>query len=237
MKSSTTIPLICIPFAGAGASFYHQWPAVNLSSAVIKPLQLPGRERQIAIEPFTDLKKAADVLVKEVLLIADGKSIALFGHCFLGSVLAYEIALRLEQEGSVQIEHLFVSAARTPDVSISYDAKAMSDKQFIAMVQKVTGYQHPAFSIPEMLELLLPALRADFEMDESYPKNNHLLSIPITAIAASDDLLVTIEQVKQWEYYTKGSFKFIQLNGGHMYLADSPEPLLKIIEGTLSSCQ
>lgn len=235
MPDSSSVDLFCIPFAGAGASFYHQWSKKTELSRAVKPLQLPGRERQIALEPFKNLNSAADALTKTLLDTTTRQTIALFGHCFLGSVLAYEIALRLDQQSDIKVKHLFISAARTPDVAKNYGAKGMSDDEFIAMVENVTGYRHPAFAIPEMRELLLPALRADFEMDESYPGNSTPLSIPITAIAAQDDALVTPEQVEKWRTFTRAAFTLKQVNGSHMYLADTPLPLLNIIEETLNA--
>src|SRR5262245_21015531 len=116
MANSTAIPLVCIPFAGAGASFYHAWSKLGVDGVSIQPLQLPGRERRIADEPFTNIYRAADALVPEVLALAKGKPVAMFGHCFMGSVLAYEITRRLLERDPASVRYLFISASRTPAV-------------------------------------------------------------------------------------------------------------------------
>lgn len=227
--------LLCVPFAGAGASFYHAWAKLGVSGLDIRPLQLPGRERRIADDPFTDLHAAADALAPEVLAGANGQPIAVFGHCFMGSVLAYELTVRMVARSEGSVCHLFVSASRCPAVSRPLDSARLPDDAFLDMVQSVTGYRHPAFAIPEMRELLIPTLRADFHMDETYaPRGTRKLAIPITAAFASRDAAATRDQVAEWRSYTTAGFELVQYEGGHMYLADDPLPLLQMISRTLN---
>jgi surfactin synthase thioesterase subunit len=227
--------LLCVPFAGAGASFYHAWSKLGVSGLDIRPVQLPGRERRIADDPFTDLHEAADALAPELLAGAGGQPVAVFGHCFMGSVLAYELTRRLLARAEGSVCHLFVSASRCPAVSRRLDSARLPDDAFVDMVQSVTGYQHPAFAIPEMRELLLPTLRADFHMDESYaPRAADKLPVPITAAFATSDAAATRDQVAEWQSYTAGGFDLVQYEGGHMYLADDPLPLLQMISKKLA---
>lgn len=232
--TTNSVRLICFPFAGAGASFFHAWSKFGIDGLEICPVQLAGRERRIADDPFTNMHEAADALLPEVIATAKGEPVALFGHCFMGSVLAYELALRLLDKNPESVRHLFVSASRVPAVAKQFGAEQLSDDLFLDMVKSVTGYRHPAFEIPEMRELLLPALRADFQMDETYlPRGFKALSIPITAIMATNDEFVSKEQVSEWRSYTTSTFELMPIEGGHMYLAENALPLVQLISNQL----
>ncbi|WP_166459392.1 thioesterase II family protein [Amycolatopsis pithecellobii] len=229
------LPLICLPFAGGGASFFHPWNKLGLREVVAAPVQLPGRERRVDEKPYRDLHAAADDVVKTAIETAGNGPVALFGHCFLGAALAYEVTRRLLDDGRVDVRHLFVSAARPPSAGRVSDVAGMTDDEFLAHVRRTTGYWHPAFDIPEMRELLLPAMRADFEMDETYrPRAAEPLPVPISAVFAEADEFVSREEVNGWREVTASEFSCTGMAGGHMYLADDPGPLLELISTTLA---
>jgi surfactin synthase thioesterase subunit len=232
-----TIPtqLVCVPFAGAGASFYHGWSQNGFTDMSLVPVQLPGRERLIAEEPYVDLHKAADDLAATALETLGNERAIVFGHCFLGSVLAYEITCRINEQRPHAVAELVVSASRVPSVSRPTNVENMSDDQFLAFVKSTTGFTHEAMDIPEMRELLLPALRADFVMDETYmARPRPALQIPITTIAANQDKMVTRDEVLGWEAYTDAAFTIHDVSGGHMFLAEDPQPIFDVLRGCLA---
>ena len=96
MTTHDTTKLICLPYAGAGASFYRPWTALAGDALEIVPLQLPGRERLIDEEPYRDVSQAVDGLVAELRdrLGDGGGRVDVFGHS-IGAVLDYELAHRL----------------------------------------------------------------------------------------------------------------------------------------------
>jgi surfactin synthase thioesterase subunit len=85
-----------------------------------------------------------------------------------------------------------------------------------------------------MRELLLPILRGDVEMHENYkPVSDVPLTIPITSLRGTGDALVSAEEAAQWRQATSGSFDTAEIPGEHMYLVDSPVPLLETLARTL----
>lgn len=235
MTNPDGIQLFCFPFAGAGPSFFRTWKSYKNDSINIKAIDLPGRERLIAEEPFTDLSDAVEYALRQILDQDLTKPFALFGHCFLGSIMAWETARRLVNAKKPP-SHLFISASRAPSVRKYYGAKELTNKDFVHFVKNITGYTHPAYDIPEMLDLILPALRADFEMDESYsPEANSSVNLPVTIFHASNDKSVSLRDIEKWQESCVGDFKIITLAGGHMYLADDPGPLLNNILSMLTS--
>ncbi|MBB3112263.1 surfactin synthase thioesterase subunit [Paenibacillus phyllosphaerae] len=237
MSQNLTVPvkLYCFPFAGAGASFYNGWNDYFGDSVEVVPVQLPGRERLIAEEPYRDLHTAADAFASMIETENGAHPVALFGHCFLGATMAFEVARRLESRGTVELVRLFISAASTPHSTRTYKLSSCADDCFVEEVQNLTGFTHHAFAIPELRELLLPALRADFEMDETYiPASRDSIHASITAMYATEDSFVSQEDVARWQACTSGEFELFEVNGEHMYITHNSHQAKTIIQGTLA---
>ncbi|WP_280403518.1 thioesterase II family protein [Nocardia brasiliensis] len=228
--------LACLPFAGSGAGFFRDWEKLDIPEVTVLPVQLPGREERFPDDPFTEVADAVAELTPKILADADDHApIALFGHS-LGAVLAYEIARELERIGHPGMRHLFVSGSPGPHNGRTERATGLADAEFLAGVQRFAGYRHAAFDDPELVEVLLPVLRADVQMHENYrATSTEPLSVPITALRGERDELVSREQAEQWTTVTRGRFTYRELPGGHMYLVDEPEQLLRLIAGS-SEC-
>ncbi|MGC0335303.1 thioesterase II family protein [Streptomyces sp. SLBN-8D4] len=235
MTTRDTTKLVCLPYAGAGASFYRPWAALAGGALEIVALQLPGRERLIDEEPYRDAHRAVDGLLAQLRdrLGGEGGRVALFGHS-LGAVLAYELAHRLVAEPGVEVAHLFVSGAPEPDHSRARRATGLSDEDFLARVGELAGYSHPALDDPEMRELLLPTLRADVEMHESYVRSTRLpLDVPLTVVRGEEDDLVGFEAAASWSKVSSRDFDHVEVPGGHMYLTEAAPELVRVIVSKL----
>ncbi|MFD5406110.1 thioesterase II family protein [Streptomyces griseorubiginosus] len=228
--------LVCLPYAGAGASFCRPWADLAGDALEIVPLQLPGRERLIDEEPYRDVHKAVDALLlqlRERLGTRDHK-VALFGHS-LGAVLAYELAHRLVTEPGIELVRVFVSGSPHPGHGREERATGLSDDDFLARVGEFAGYHHPALDDPEMREMLLPTLRADVEMHETYvPSTSLPLDAPLTVIRGEDDTLVGRDEAASWNKASGRDFEHVEVPGGHMYLTESAPALVRLIASKLA---
>lgn len=231
----TATPLVCLPFAGAGASFFHPWAALAGAGLRIVAPQPPGREWKLVEEPYRDAAEAAAGLLPEVLeQLGGAPEVALFGHS-LGAVLAYELAHLLAARDGVRVARLFVSGSPGPWTRRPVRATGLGDAEFLARVGEFAGYSHAALADPEMRELLLPTLRADVEMHENYvPSTDRPLPAPITSLHGRDDALVSAEQAGEWSKATDGAFELVELDGGHMYLTEDTAGLLRVVEDALA---
>ncbi|MFD0306399.1 thioesterase II family protein [Streptomyces sp. NPDC127119] len=229
---SDHLSLVCLPFAGGGASFFRGWRKPPQPGIEVVPLQLPGREEQFHRSPFTDVADAVKHLTPQALeQTAHSTRIALFGHS-LGAILAYEVARELERITHPALNHLFVSGSPLPWAGPREQTVAIDDDEFLRRVQDFAGYRHEAFDDPDLRELLLPTLRADVMMHESYrPSSRQPLTVPVTALRGTQDTLVSRTQAQEWRHVTTGPFTYTELPGGHMYLTDSPEPVLRAVAG------
>ncbi|SER00737.1 thioesterase II family protein [Streptomyces radiopugnans] len=222
--------VLCVPFAGAGASVFRPWVPLCQDRFELAAVQLPGREQRFAEEPYRDVAAATEGLLPEVLERVSGAGpVVLFGHS-LGAVLSYEIAHRLAATDGVDLTALVISGSPGPWTRRENGASGLDDDEFLARVKEFAGYRHDALEDPEMRELLLPTLRADVEMHESYvPRSDDPLPVPIVSVRGTTDTLVTTEQAMEWSKATSRDFRFAEVEGGHMYLVDNPEGLIRVL--------
>ncbi|MEU6309462.1 alpha/beta fold hydrolase [Streptomyces sp. NPDC047014] len=223
------LSLVCVPFAGAGASYYRSWRAHAAPDIELVPVQLPGRERLIEQEPVRSISEAVATVLPQLLSSVEGTRVALFGHSS-GGVLALALAQELATRTDVEVARLFVSGAPGPGLRRARRATGLPDEAFIERVEEFAGYRHPALGNPEMRELILPALRADVEMYEGYAHDPAVgLPVPITSLRGRDDDNVTLDEAQDWRNATSRGFEFVEMEGGHMYLNQAAPEVLRIV--------
>ncbi|MFG2622728.1 thioesterase II family protein [Streptomyces sp. NPDC048507] len=221
--------MLCVPFAGAGPSFFHPWREPAAGRWRLACVELPGRERRIMEEPYRDVYEAAKGSVDDIVAdLGEGARTVLFGHS-LGAVLAYELVHLLTARG-VHVERLVVSGSPGPWTQRERRAAGLPDEEFLARVEEFAGFRHEALDHPEMRELILPVLQADCAMHESYvPSTDVPVSVPVLSLRGSDDGLVTADEARQWEAATTAGFGYAEFPGDHMYLVDAGPAVLDAI--------
>lgn len=233
MTNNKLYNLICFPYAGAGASMFNDWIKSSELFNIVA-VELPGREKKFSVKPYKDVQTAINGLLPEIIESIDKDlPIVLFGHC-LGSLLAYECAVSLLKARNIKVKHLIVSGSQGPWNRETRKEKELSDDDFIKNIVENTGYKHPALDIPAMRDLILPTLKADSEMNNSYcPSNEQPLDIPVTTVRGSNDILVSKEMIETWNSISTYSTSNIELEGGHMYITEQTKEILNIINSVL----
>jgi medium-chain acyl-[acyl-carrier-protein] hydrolase len=212
------IRLLCFPYAGAGSAFYRGWQA-RLTGIQVCAVELPGRGARVRERPFASLRELSVAASDAVQPLLSGP-FALFGHSF-GALLAFEIARELRRRGGPQPEHLFVSARRGPRLAEPWPRlHPLPDDAFVARIrERYDGIPAAVLQEPALLELLLPALRADVEALETYSyAADAPLACPITAFGGLDDPWASHADLEAWHGETRASFELERFPGGHFYL-------------------
>ncbi|MFB8007963.1 thioesterase II family protein [Nocardia sp. NPDC056000] len=223
----STHQLVCLPFAGSGASFFRN--AKSLEGLELLPIQLPGREERFGEPMYTDVRAAAVDIAARIREAHDSDSrVMILGHSF-GAILAFETAQLL----GAMVDHVFVSGSPDPWHPRAERASDLDEDEFIAQIETFAGYTHPALAHPEMRQIILPVLRGDVRMHESYRAHpDAVLDVPVTALRGADDHLVTEPDMLGWRAATTAAFILETRPGGHMYLADQLDETLEFIAAT-----
>jgi medium-chain acyl-[acyl-carrier-protein] hydrolase len=232
-KASAEMRLFCFPYAGGGAAIFHAWaealpPTIELCAA-----QLPGRETRWCEPAFTRLQELVDATVTSLLPLLD-RPFALFGHS-MGALIGFELARSLSGEHKLAPVHLFVAGRRAPQVpDPDPPTYNLPDAQFIEELQRLNGTPRTVLEHPELLSLMMPTLRADFELCQTYEyMTGPPLTCPLTVLSGLQDLEVTRDALEAWREQTNGRFKLRLLPGDHFFLHSAQAQILQVISQEL----
>jgi medium-chain acyl-[acyl-carrier-protein] hydrolase len=226
--------LFCFPYAGAGASVYRGWRARLPTWIHLCPIQLPGREERIREPPFTNMDALCAALLPALAPYLD-MPIALFGHS-MGALIAYQAATRLREQGGSPI-HLLVSGQRAPHLPLgrqpSYD---LPEAAFRERLRSLNGTPELVLQDPELMDLVWPLLRADFELSECTPRQpRDPLDCPVTAFGGLDDSEVRRSHLDAWRDTTIRDFELHMFPGDHFYLAANESDLTMVLAKRLAA--
>ncbi len=225
--SSPTVRLVCLPYAGGGSAVYHRWRPAMPAGVELLPVCLPGREGRVGQPLPPDLPTVASQVADEIATQLD-RPYALLGHS-MGALLAYELAHALHRRGVRSPALLVVAASGAPDAPPPADPfHALPDDEFVRQLrQRFDGIPAAVGDNPELLALLLPILRADVRLVETYRSPARPpLEVEIVALGGADDPAISAAKLAGWRTHTTGKFSARLLPGGHFFLfrGDGPQP-------------
>lgn len=228
--------LFCLPYAGGSAMrIYGRWQRQLPAHVEVVPVEIPGRGSRIAETPLTSVDAIARDVVGTLVDRID-RPYALFGHS-LGALVAFELARRLEHLHGRPATHLTVSGHRAPHlpppVEGQYDY-TLPDPEFKQRLRELAGTPEEVLAHEELLELVIPILRADFEAADTYRwRPGPRLSCPITVYGGADDPEAPPQLLPPWSTLTSGPGDVRVLPGGHFFLNDRVAEVLEGIAGDL----
>lgn len=209
--------LVCFPHAGGNASAYRSWAQILPADIGVCPVLLPGREERVMDPPLRSIAAIVDAALSGLLPYLD-RPFALFGHS-MGALVAFELARQLTARGGPRPQRLYVSGCEAPTHLLRKPPLAgLPTPALVAALARLGGTPPEALAHPELLELVLPMIRADFHASESYRFEPCApLPISITAFAGRDDPDVEIARVADWQAHTQASFALHVVPGDHFF--------------------
>jgi surfactin synthase thioesterase subunit len=147
---------------------------------------------------------------------------AIYGHS-LGGLVAFEATRVLRRRTRPQPACLLLGAAPSPNRQrLGPTIHALPRNRFVRELQRLGGTPDEVLQDSELLEFLLPALRADVEMAETYRhKASAPLDCPITVFRGTRDPVVADADLAGWEIQTRGAFRLERVEGGHFFVRDA----------------
>ena len=220
--------LFCFPYAGKGASIFRSWSQAMPGWVEVCGVQYPGREQRLREVPFTSMTKLAEAAAIALHPYVD-RPYVIFGHSF-GALAGFEWVHHLRQLGCPAPANLVVAARRAPHLGERRPAIThLSQRDFITTVQhRYDGIPLEILRSPELLDLLVPTLRADIRLLETYAYvARPALSCPITCLGGLEDPEVKAQDLEGWRHHTTGPFDAHMFPGGHLFLHSAQAALLK----------
>lgn len=220
--------LFCFPYAGGGEAAYRTWQQNTPCPLAVIPIQLPGRGSRLAEPPFTRIRPLVLALSEALAPAIDGP-FAFFGHS-MGGLIAFELARQLRREGKRLPAHLFISAKCCPTNTEELPSSKLSDAQLIEILRTYEGTPEDVLQEPELMNLLLPAIRADMELCNTYVCDAEPpLPCPITVFGGLEDHVSRRQCLEGWREYTSAPFTLRMYPGGHFFLNKWERSVLEVI--------
>ncbi|MEV4178898.1 thioesterase domain-containing protein [Nonomuraea sp. NPDC049709] len=232
------LPLYCLPHAGGAASAFRMWQG-KLPGVAVQPVQPPGRESRHREPPYERMPQLAsdlaDAVLADVETSAAGRRYAMYGHS-LGALVAFEVVREVRRRGGPQPVHLFVSGSDAPHVTYEDGpmVRKMNRDEVVELLRRLGGTPEWLLADAEALEMILPAVRADFTVKETYLyQDEPPLDLPISALPSRSDPRVTLAKADGWREQTSGNFARHLFDGGHFAVFEQAPRTHRIVAEAL----
>ncbi len=209
--------LICFPYAGGNAGTYVNWVKNIPSTVELIAIEPPGRAVRMLEQPFDDMNTLIGDLLPHYQHLIDRPYIV-FGHS-LGGRMAYDISLKCQLLGLRLPSHFIASASRAPHIVKQrkniYD---LPDPQFLDKLRGFNGTSEDILSNKELMDLLMPMLRADFKIADMYLTDPKPLDVPFSVWGGQEDHEISKLDLESWADCCAREVEMEYLPGGHLFV-------------------
>ncbi|MEU3064644.1 alpha/beta fold hydrolase [Streptomyces subrutilus] len=229
--------LVLLPHAGGNASFYFPFSQELAAHAEVLTVQYPGRQDRFGEDAPDSIHAMVDG-VHRALEPWLGQPLVLFGHS-MGALVAFELARRLEADGATGLRGLVLSGRRSPLTHRPDAAPVRSDEELLAQLTSLAGTDPGLLADEGFREVILPALRADYRAVDTYryapASADAALRVPVSVLCGEQDPQVTVAEAMAWRELTGGAFTFRGFPGGHFYLTEHQDAVVRALREDLAS--
>ncbi|WP_314901640.1 alpha/beta fold hydrolase [Actinomyces naeslundii] len=225
--------LVLFPPAGSGPSIFRGFSVKN-TGCRIHVASLPGRGRRFDETPVRDWERLVEELVGHLEDLV-GDTVVLFGHS-MGAIVAFEVARRL----SVPPVALFAAGAGAPVAAGSPVREQrwsqLTDVEFVRQLSEIGGTPREVLASAELLEFMMPALRADFELVDTYRfVGGGVLSCPVFVLGGDEDATVTADDLAGWSTHTTASTSVTMFPGDHFFVQSAVGEVANLLRRNIRS--
>jgi surfactin synthase thioesterase subunit len=210
--------LYCLPYAGGSARAFQSWPYVLPPDIAVYGVEYPGHGRRMSEPTLDRIDHLADHLVGALAGTPPGPY-ALFGHS-MGALAAFEMSHQLASRGAPSPVLLVLSGRGAASLPASErPVHASSDATFLTRLRKLNATPPEALERSDLLDMMMPILRADFRAAETYvPASRRKLDIPIVAYGGLRDPHVDRDRLLGWADETTARCAVRMFPGDHFFL-------------------
>ena len=194
------------------------------------PIQLPGRENRLREAAWTQINRIAEVLSAELWAYFDRPYI-LYGYSW-GDIIAFELSRQLRRLKVPSAVSLYALAQTAPHLPQTRSPlRHLPDDLFLLELRRrYNGMAAAIVQNRELMQLLLPTLRADITALETYKYcKEEPLECTIRAFGGTFDLTTTEGELRAWQQHTKKPFELTIFQGNHFFIHNNQASVLETI--------
>jgi medium-chain acyl-[acyl-carrier-protein] hydrolase len=233
IKPSSLIRLVCFPYAGGSSSTYLAWQKYLHADVELAVIELPGRSSRISEAPYQTMQEIVLAIFLELRKLKKKKCI-FYGHS-MGARVAYEVMLMFKRYNDTIPIHFIASGSIAPCVEGTREQiHNLPDAEFLSKVGALNGSHPDVLANQELMSLVLPAMRADFRIIETYlNKTKQIIPTRISVLAGDKDEL-EINSVEAWfSLFEDCTNKIYWIPGGHFFIDDNREEVLGVVNNLI----
>ncbi|WP_253272360.1 thioesterase II family protein [Advenella kashmirensis] len=225
-RPKATARIVCLPHAGGTASFFRDWNRYLPGNIELVAIQYPGRQERLDDELINNMAALTEELAEEIRPLLDRPYI-LFGHS-MGAAVCHELCLLLTQRRLRLPERLIVSAREAPMHNLTGRLHLAPDSIFCEKLSSLGNTPPELLHSDEWRKLMLPVIRNDYQLIETYQPTQQSAPMPIriSAFVGSKDNELTIAQAADWSAVTSKPFELRIFEGDHFYLCERCAPVV-----------
>ncbi|MER6421946.1 alpha/beta fold hydrolase [Streptomyces sp. NPDC001137] len=225
--------MICFPHVGAGGAAFNGWLDRLPDDVELCAVRLPGRENRMTEPLCHDWRTLLADIEQAVAPLLD-LPFVLVGHCS-GSVLAYELARRLQAAESPTPTMLVLSSTEGPALRrIDDPLHLLPTRELLTRVVEFGGTAQQILDDPDLMTMFERILRADYQVVELLEySSGPPLDVPITVVGGRHDRFVSHAAMAAWATETTKEFSLHLLDAGHYILNDAGQLVADIVRGLM----
>jgi medium-chain acyl-[acyl-carrier-protein] hydrolase len=196
---------------------FRPWASRLPDVIEVVAIEFAGRGTRRAEPLLRDLRQAAASLASAIAAL-DDRPFAFFGHS-MGAMLAYELARQLRGSGREPV-YAFLSACPAPHrLAERRGLHRLPDHALLVEIARRNGIPEAVLAEPELMALLLPIIRADLQMFETYDvETREPLRCDVLALCGDADATVAEEEMRDWTAYAGAAFRLERFPGDHFFI-------------------
>lgn len=228
--------IYCFPYAGGSTSIYYPWSQLLSQTLNVCGVQFPGKGGALFEPPIRSMegliKNAYKALNSDNAFDGD---YYLFGHS-LGAKVVIMLTIEIARRKKRLPNKIFLSGSSSPEEKVRRTiSKDMNDDEFVSLLREMKGTPEEVLNNKELLSLCLPAIRADFEISESFTSPAPETKIPVEAVVlySDSDVHVLSEHVFKWQNFVEPKINFIKIDGDHFFVDNNRDMVINAIKDNL----